>query len=90
MNTYGALANNVLPTTDNTELQSEFQRLLTPRQVGLWLGVSERWVRDHATRRMPRIPAVKFGCLLRFRPADVEEFIATQFLNTTARGQRRR
>jgi hypothetical protein len=40
------------------------------------LGVSERWVRDHATRRHPRIRAVKLGPLLRFRWCDVQELVA--------------
>lgn len=52
--------------------------LLTPHQVARWLGVSDRWVRDHATRRMPRIPSVKLGSLLRFRRADIEELISAQ------------
>jgi excisionase family DNA binding protein len=54
------------------------ERLYSAREVAEWLGVSERWVRDHATRRNPRIRAVKLGTLLRFRWADVEEFVATQ------------
>lgn len=41
--------------------------LFTAEQVAERLGVSERWVRDHATRRNPRIRAVKLGPLLRFR-----------------------
>ena len=53
-------------------------RLLTPREVATRLGVSERWVRDHATRRYPRIAVVKLGPLLRFRPEDVVQFIAEQ------------
>jgi excisionase family DNA binding protein len=50
-------------------------RLLTPQEVATRLGVSERWVRDHATRRSPRIPAVKLGPLLRFRLSDIEDFL---------------
>jgi excisionase family DNA binding protein len=50
-------------------------RLLTPQEVASRLGVSERWVRDHATRRFPRIPAVKLGPLLRFRLSDIEDFL---------------
>jgi excisionase family DNA binding protein len=57
---------------------SSDERLFTPKQVAARLGVSERWVRDHATRRNPRIRAVKLGPLLRFRDADVNEFIAQQ------------
>lgn len=57
---------------------SSDERLFTPKQVAARLGVSERWVRDHATRRHPRIRAVKLGPLLRFRDADINEFIAQQ------------
>jgi len=52
------------------------ERLLTPQEVADRLGVSQRWVRDHATRRWPRITAVKLGSLLRFRWRDVEDFLA--------------
>ena len=51
------------------------EKLLDPSEVATWLGVSAGWVRDHATRKQPRLPAVKLGKLLRFRPQDVEEFI---------------
>ena len=61
------------------------ERLLTAREVAARLGVSERWVRDHATRRNPRIPAIKLGPLVRFRPPDVDEFIVTQFIHTSVR-----
>jgi excisionase family DNA binding protein len=56
------------------------ERLLTPQEVADRLGVSQRWVRDHATRRRPRITAVKLGSLLRFRWADVEDFLARHIL----------
>ena len=52
-------------------------RLLNARQVAEKLGVSERWVRDHTTRRAPQIRAVKLGSLIRYRWADVEVFMAT-------------
>jgi excisionase family DNA binding protein len=51
------------------------QRLLGPSDVAKWLGVSSRWVRDHATRKEPRLKVVKVGKLLRFRPEDVEAFL---------------
>ena len=52
-------------------------RLLNARQVAEKLGVSERWVRDHTTRRSPHIRAVKLGTLVRYRWADVEVFMAS-------------
>ena len=57
---------------------NEAQCLLNAQQVADRLGVSERWVRDHATRRQPRIRAVKLGSLLRFRSSDVDEFLTSQ------------
>lgn len=53
----------------------DFLPLLAPAEVAKWLGVSVAWVRDHATRKSPRLPAVKAGKLLRFRPNDVKGFI---------------
>jgi predicted DNA-binding transcriptional regulator AlpA len=50
-------------------------RLLNAREVASKLGVSERWVRDHTTRRSPKIRAVKLGTLVRYRWADVEIFM---------------
>ncbi len=52
--------------------------LLTLEDVAGWLQVSKAWVRDHATRRSPRIPCVRLGgrrAVLRFRREDVEQFI---------------
>lgn len=53
-------------------------RLLSLCDVAARLGVSRAWVRDHATRRNPRIPVVRIGgkrAVLRFRPQDIENFI---------------
>ena len=54
----------------------ENDRLMNARQVAEKLGVSERWVRDHTTRRSPRIRGLKMGSLMRYRLADVEAFLA--------------
>lgn len=51
-------------------------RLMNARQVAGKLGVSERWVRDHTTRRSPKIRGLKMGSLMRYRLADVEAFLA--------------
>jgi excisionase family DNA binding protein len=51
------------------------ERLLNAREVAARLGVSERWVRDHTTRRAPKIRGVKLGTLMRYRCADVDEFM---------------
>jgi excisionase family DNA binding protein len=55
---------------------SQAEELLTPAEAAKVLRVSSGWVRDHATRREPRLPAVRIGKLIRFRRADLEEFIA--------------
>ena len=55
---------------------AENGRLMNARQVAAKLGVSERWVRDHTTRRSPRIRGLKMGSLIRYRLADVEAFLA--------------
>lgn len=52
------------------------ERLYTAREVASRLGVSERWLRDHVTRRYPRIRGVKLGPLVRFRWSDVQVFVA--------------
>jgi len=63
-------------------------RLLNAREVAQTLGVSERWVRDHTTRRSPKIRGIKLGSLVRYRRADVELFMEkhdTQALSRQSR-----
>jgi len=53
-------------------------RLWTLDEVAEFLQMSKDWVRDHATRRQPRIPCVRLGgrrAILRFRPGDVIRFV---------------
>jgi predicted DNA-binding transcriptional regulator AlpA len=60
------------------EKKSAQMPLLTLDRVAELLGVSKAWVRDHATRRNPRLPVVRLGgkrAILRFRPQDIENFI---------------
>jgi excisionase family DNA binding protein len=52
--------------------------LLDVEEVAKRLNVSPQWVRDHSTRRFPRLRCVRLGSLLRFRPIDVDEFIEQQ------------
>jgi excisionase family DNA binding protein len=52
------------------------ERLLLPKEVAEWLGVSVSWVLDHAIgRRRPCLPSVKLGKIVRFRREDVQRFI---------------
>lgn len=53
----------------------ELETLLTAQEVARILKVSYGWVKDHATRKEPRLRCVRVGDLLRFRPKDVAEFI---------------
>jgi predicted DNA-binding transcriptional regulator AlpA len=64
-------SSNALPT----QRYAPNDHLLNAREVASKLGVSERWVRDHTTRRSPKIRAVKLGPLVRYRWADVEIFM---------------
>lgn len=53
-------------------------KLLTAEDVAERLQVSKAWVRDHATRREPRLPVVRMGNMrspLRFRAEDIDAFI---------------
>jgi predicted DNA-binding transcriptional regulator AlpA len=61
-----------------TRARPRFEQLLTSREVASWLGLSDRWVRDHATRKKPRIPSVSLSPLIRFRREDVEACIMAQ------------
>jgi excisionase family DNA binding protein len=61
------------------------ERLLNAREVAARLGVSERWVRDHTSRRNPRIRAVKLGSLVRYKRADVETFMESLDTQRTSR-----
>jgi excisionase family DNA binding protein len=70
--------NGSFPPKRPPQANSQAESLLNAQQVADRLGVSERWVRDHATRRQPRLRAVKLGSLLRFRWSDVDEFLNAQ------------
>ena len=57
-------------------------RLWTIEEVAEFLQMSKDWMRDHATRRQPRIPCIRLGgrrAVLRFRPQDVKQFVNDNF-----------
>jgi predicted DNA-binding transcriptional regulator AlpA len=73
--------------TRNSTVKYEPQEtdpLLTPEQVAKRLNTSLDWVWDHSSRKMPLLPAIRFGGgpgragLLRYRSSKIEEFIAEQ------------
>jgi hypothetical protein len=55
--------------------------LWTPEQVARRLNVSPDWVRDHSSRKQPRLPVIRLGGgpgragLLRYRASQIERFI---------------
>jgi len=55
--------------------------LLKPEQVAERLNVSVDWVRDHSSRKMPRLPVIRLGGgpgragLLRYRASEIEKFL---------------
>lgn len=56
----------------------EMPRLWTLEEAAEFLGMSTAWVRDHSTRRQPRIACVRMGgrrAVLRYRRVDLEAFI---------------
>jgi len=61
-------------------MQSD-DHLLKPEQVAERLNVSVDWVRDHSSRKMPRLPVIRLGGgpgragLLRYRASEIEKFI---------------
>ena len=58
-----------------------YDRLLTPEQVAERLNVSPDWVRDHSSRKTPRLSVIRLGGgpgragLLRYRASDIERFV---------------
>jgi hypothetical protein len=58
-----------------------FDPLWTPEQVARRLNVSPDWVRDHSSRKQPRLPVIRLGGgpgragLLRYRASHIEKFI---------------
>jgi hypothetical protein len=50
--------------------------LLTAQDLACELCVSVSWVRDHAIgRRLPALPAIRMGGILRFRRSDIDTFL---------------
>jgi hypothetical protein len=79
------LSNDNRPTdwlrVDEGPGSPKINHLLRPEQVAEWLNVSVEWVRDHSSRKMPRLPAIRLGGglgragLLRYRASEIEKFI---------------
>ena len=58
--------------------QGDANTLLKVEEVAEMLRVSAAWVRDHATRKEPRLPMLRVGKRLRFLPTDIVDWIEKQ------------
>jgi Helix-turn-helix domain len=47
----------------------------TVKDLSTEWGISEGWIRDHATRKQPRIKGRKFGKFIKFHKTDIETFL---------------
>lgn len=77
-------------------MPSNLDLLLTPEQVAERLCVSVDWVRDHSSRKNPRLPVIRLGGgpgrkgLLRYRASEIENFISElERLSASGRGYNR-
>lgn len=70
-----------LKIVDDSREKPSHDPLLTPEQVASRLNVSPDWVRDHSSRKTPRLPVIRLGGgpgragLLRYRASDIERFV---------------
>ena len=69
-------------SSDGSAAACAYDPLWTPEQVAERLNVSPDWVRDHSSRKQPRLPVIRLGGgpgragLLRYRASQIEKFIA--------------
>src|ERR1035437_2354556 len=74
--------------------RGEYDPLLTPEQVAQRLSVSPDWVRDHSSRKEPRLPVIRLGGgpgragLLRYRASQIEKFIEEMERRSTRNSRR--
>jgi hypothetical protein len=67
---------------ERMERKVDSNNLLTPEEVAERLSVSVDWVRDHSSRKNPRLPVIRLGGgpgrkgLLRYRAGEIEKFIS--------------
>jgi hypothetical protein len=47
----------------------------TVKDLSAEWGISEGWIRDHATRKQPRIKGRKFGKFIKFHRDDIKTFL---------------
>jgi hypothetical protein len=65
--------NGTTPSPSPSPFPAELQKTA---QVAKRLNVSTGWVRDRACgRRLPKLPCIKMGRVLRFHPDDVDAWL---------------
>lgn len=75
------LAGDEVANSSTVSARLSYDPLWTPEQVARRLNVSSDWVRDHSSRKTPRLPVIRLGGgpgragLLRYRASKIEEFI---------------
>jgi hypothetical protein len=82
-------------STETTAPTSAYDPLWTPEQVARRLNVSPDWVRDHSSRKEPRLPVIRLGGgpgragLLRYRASQIEKFIEEMERRSGSNSRRR-
>jgi len=72
------------------QLTIDTDPLLTVEDVAARLRVTEDWVWDHSSRRLPHLPVIRFGDgTLRYRHSKIEKFIDEQERLSNLRRKRR-
>ena len=61
--------------TEVTTINEEPKVWYTVKELAAEWGISEGWVRDHATRKQPRIRDRKFGKFIKFHRDDIRTFL---------------
>lgn len=58
------------------------RQLVGVAQAAKHLGMSKKWVYDHASRKHPRVPSIRMGRSLRFDLSDLDRFVDEQAEST--------
>ena len=90
----GATVDRAAASSHASAEKAAYDPLWTPEQVAVRLNVSPDWVRDHSSRKEPRLPVIRLGGgpgragLLRYRASEIEKFI--EQMENLSRGHSRR
>lgn len=62
----------------SSALRPDREDLLNVKQVCQRLNMSPQWVYNHLDRCEPRLPFVRFGSAVKFKPTAIDRFILQQ------------